>query len=291
MWWYGTRHFDFMTPPDDEEIEQIRLRTRESVPGRARLFSTSRTKEEVREPVVPEPIRKPPAIDPGDPTTPAPLTAYSEHAGKDAADFIELAIWLEDQGYGSRALLAWERVIDLCQPDEEQLATALAGVSRQRPGNPLWNVDPLTATPLVLQVIVPADAATDEFRATVESVAEELGEISAGQLRFESKIGAPPKGDRSRGLSLRITGDPDGNLATGTFQLEAVPETSEGLAYHLFSGVFKLVAAQIAATTDFTPPPPPSERADPREALIQRVTRRIWSEFGASLVIPEESTE
>lgn len=291
MWWHGTRHLDFMTPPADSEIEQVRARTRESVPGRARLFSTSRNKEEVREPVVPEPIRKPPAIDPGDPTMPAPLTAYSEHAGKDAADFIELAIWLEDQGYGSRALLAWERVIDLCQPEEEQLATALAGVARLRPESPLWNIDPLAATPLVLQVVVPADATTDEFRATVASVAEELEDISAGQLSFEPKIEAPPKGDRTRGLSIRITGSSDRQLSTGTFQLEAIPETPEGLAYHLFSGVFKLVAAQVAATSDFTPPPPPSERADPREALLQRITRRIWSEFGASLVPPAKGAE
>src|SRR5690606_34598382 len=126
-----------------------------------------------------------------------------------------------------------ERVIDMCRPDDDQLGAAFAGVKRLRSGAPLWNIDPLAAKPLVLDIVAPADAANDSFRETVAAVADDLEELSSGLLAFEAKIEAPPKGDKSRGLSIRITGSTDENQSTGTFQLEKIPETPEGLAYQL----------------------------------------------------------
>lgn len=281
-WWLGTRHMDFMTSPTETELEAIREKTRMAVPGRARLFSTSREPEE-KSPVIPEPIRKPPAIDPGDPTAPAGLVAYGEHAEEGADAFVELAVWLEEQGYGARALLAWERLLDMCHPTDDQRAAAAAAIRRLRSGAPEWNMDPQAAVPLVLEIVVPEKAVTDELKKQAEAIADELDALSSGLLAFETKLEAFPKGDSSKGIALRILGDSDGASSTGTFQLEQMPETPEGFAFHLFSGVFKLVAAQIAATTDFTPPEASPDGSDPRDALLERVTRLTWAEFGKSL--------
>ncbi len=282
-WWLGTRHMDFMTPPGEAELAAIRAKTRMAVPGRARLFSTSREPAE-KSPVIPEPIRTPPAIDPGDPTAPAGLIAYGEHAKEGAEAFAELAVWLEEQGYGARALLAWERLLDMCHPTGDQRTAAAAAIRRLRSGAPEWNMDPQAATPLVLEITAPEKTITDGLKEQAETIASELEGLSSGLLAFEAKLEAFPKDDSSKGIALRILGDSDGAASTGTFQLEQMPETPEGFAFHVFSGVFKLVAAQIAATTDFTPPEAPPDGSDPRDALLERVTRLTWAEFGKSLV-------
>ena len=55
------------------------------------------------------------------------------------------------------------------------------------------------------------------------------------------------------------------------------------LRRELLRGVYRLVASQLAATTEFNPPDALSDADDPAPALSARITRLCWSEFGKSL--------
>jgi hypothetical protein len=285
IWWRGTRNINFLAEPSEAELEQAREQTRNSVPGRSKLFSVPSVNAS-DEPVIPDPIRERPQIDPGDSNKPPTLTTYAEDVDKGPAAVIQLAAYVEDTGYPARALIAWERVLDLCHPDEAQRNAALEGIQRLRPSAPLWNADPTNAKRLRLEVTVPPKAATPELTATVKSVADELESITAGLVKFDSKIEMTKKGNPFKGLSLKITGPGDKPPVTGTFVLDQVPATQDVIVYQLFSGIFKLVAAQVAETTSFTAPVAPPPGGDPRTALWQRVTRLSWLEFAKTLQPP-----
>lgn len=288
-WWRGTRKIDFMTPPDEQALETVREQTRNSVPSRSKLFSIA-TAPDSEEPVIPEPLRERPEIDPGDPTKPPTLSAYAEDASKGSAALVQLATYIEDNGYPARALLAWERVLDLSKPDQAQRDAAYQGIQRLRPNAPLWNVDPAGAKRLKLEVTVPAKFTTPELNATVKSVADDLESITSGLVKFDSTVVMTKKGNPFKGLALKIMGPGDKPPVTGTFQLELVPETQDIVTYQLFSGIFRLVAAQMAEATAFTAPVPPSNGEDPRSALWQRISRLSWLEFAKSLQPPPPPT-
>jgi hypothetical protein len=145
-WWQGTRHMDFLTPPSETVLARTRARAAVVQHEKSRLFSIGRELKEKA--AIESPIRAAPAIDPGDPASPAPLNAYAEHAAEGPSAYITLAVHLEEQGGNARALLAWERVIDSCRPDDPQRQAAMSGIQRLRPVVAPWNIDPVAAKPL-----------------------------------------------------------------------------------------------------------------------------------------------
>ena len=79
-----------------------------------------------------------------------PCKHYGERSPQGAAHLIELATALEEASEPRRALLAWERVMDLTKPDETQAATAISSIKRLRPTLPDWNPKPETAIAITL---------------------------------------------------------------------------------------------------------------------------------------------
>jgi hypothetical protein len=285
-WAVGTRHMDFMTPPSPKQLAQVRAITAMSFRGKSQLFSVDRDRKEKE--IIESPIRAAPAIDPGDPTSPAPLNGYGEHAKEGAAAFVILAVHLEEQGGNARALLAWERVLDVCKPDETQRAAALAGVQRLRPVVAPWNMDPMAAIPIYLEATVPSNVQVDALEEALTKCANELGRNSSGLIRFEPRLERPEKKGPpppSRILSLQLSGSGPGAASTGQLDF-AMPDDPEALRREIFTGAYKLVVSQLAATTDFTPPTPLSDDESPVRALETKITRLCWSEFGKSLQPP-----
>jgi hypothetical protein len=281
-WWQGTRHMDFLTPPSEAALARVRARVTASQAEKSRLFSIGRDPK--KKAAVESPIRAAPAIDPGDPASPAPLNAYAEHADEGAAAFITLAVHLEEQGGNARALLAWERVLDTCRPDETQRQAALSGIQRLRPVVAPWNIDPLAATALVIEATVPASVPADALEEVLTKCAHELNRHSSGVLRFEPRVERPErKGEQAAVLSLQLTAEEPGGASTGflDFPLPAEPDL---LRREILSGVYKLVTSQLAATSDFSPPAPLANGESPSMALETKVTRLCWSEFGKSLL-------
>lgn len=306
-WWLGTRHMDFLKPPTEFQLARVRSDVASSFPKRERLPVAAAAERE-RQRAFQSPIKPAPAIDPGELHTPASLDAYREHAKKGAAAFIELAVHLEEQGANPRALLAWERVLDVCQPDAAQRAAAVAGIERLRPlAAPLY-VDPREAKILLLEAVIPEGVPTetaDAMEGVMAECATVLAKQSAGLLRFESRLERPvakpapkpPKKPKKPAkpetpvgptappapltTSLQILLEGESSTSTGLIEipLSADPES---LRREILAGSYKLVSSQLAATTDFTPPGPLVEGDDPASALGTRITRLCWEEFGKS---------
>ena len=304
-WWLGTRHMDFLTPPGEFQLARARSDIVTSFAKRNREPAPASDAE--RERAFQSPIKPAPAIDPGDIQAPAPLDAYREHAAKGAAGFIELAIHLEEQSANARALLAWERVLDVCQPDASQRAAAVAGIQRLRPLAAPWYVDPREVKVLLLESVIPAGVApetADAMEGVMAESATALGKHSAGLLRFESRVERPaakPAAKASRKpakpktpatvpppppappamISLQILLDGESSTSTGLIEIP-VSDDLEKVRQDVLAGAYRLVSSQLAATTDFTPPEPLAAGDEPAAALGIRITRLCWEAFGKS---------
>jgi hypothetical protein len=271
-WWQGTRHLDFLKPPDEVVLAHIRAKTTLAYREKSRLFTVKPEPKDMA--TIESPVRAAPAIDPGDPGTPAPLNAYAEHASEGAAAFVTLAVHLEEQKANARALLAWERVLDVCPDNAPQRQAALAGIQRLRPMVAPWNIDPVAAKP------IPADALEE----VVTKCAHELSRHSSGLLRFEPRVERPDrKGTPSAVLSLQLTAEGFGAASTGFLDFPMATEPDQ-LRREILAGCYKLIASQLAAFTEFTPPGALAEGDNPSQALETRITRLCWDEFGKSLL-------
>ncbi len=304
-WWLGTRHMDFLKPPSEFHLARIRSDVATSFAKRSRAPTPTADSEQNR--AFQSPIKPAPAIDPGDIQSPAPLDAYREHAAKGAAGFIELAIHLEELSANARALIAWERVLDVCQPDPPQRTAAVSGIQRLRPLAAPWYVDPREVKVLLLESMIPegiAPGTADAVESVIAESAGVLGKHSAGLLRFESRVERPapkpaPKPSRKAAkpktnvappvpapappatISLQILLDGESSTSTGMIEIP-VSDNPEQLRRDVLAGAYKLVSSQLAATTDFTPPEPLAAGDDPSAALGIRITRLCWEAFGKS---------
>lgn len=303
-WWLGTRDMDFLKPPTEFQLARLRSDVASSFPKRSGSTAAARSPEQERS--IQSPIKPAPMIVPGDPHAPAGLDAFREHAAKGAKAFIELAVHLEEQGGNALALLAWERVLDVCQPDASQRAAAIAGIQRLRPLAAPWHVDPLEEKVLVLETAVPEGLAAEALESVLAECAATLNQHAAGLLRFESRVerpapkpaAKPPRAPKKPAkpakpaageaepppppppmLSVRILLEEATDSPAGRVEVPA-SDDPEPLRREILAASYKLVASQLAATTDFTPPETLGPETDPSAALGTRITRLSWSEFG-----------
>lgn len=289
-WWYWTKDIDFMNSPTRGQLEMIRYKTTASLPKQESLFATRTERPDLAE--VQSPIKAPPAIHPGAPQSPAEIDEFRNFAAKGAAAFVELASHLEEQSGNARALLAWERVLDSCQPTEAQQQAAISGVKRLQPLVAPWNIDPTATTPLILEALVPKGASADGLEEVLRECATLLTNKSSGLLKFTSRIEETAAQESADSLiSIQIIAEHEGSTSTGLVNLPPaspeVPLSRDGV----LAAAYKLIAAQLAAATDFTPPSPISQDAGAVEAISTSVTRLSWLEFGKSLHPPAQKTE
>ncbi len=302
-WWLGTRHMDFLKPPSEFQLARLRSDVASSFPKRSANPAAARDAESER--AIQSPIKPPPLIDPGDPHAPAGLDAYREHAGKGAKALIELAVHLEEQSGNARALLAWERVLDVCRPDPSERAAAIAGIQRLRPLAAPWHVDPLEEKVLEIEVTVPEGQKAEALEDLLGSCAGILNRHSAGLLRFEGRVERPAakaapkkkarppkKPDPSEesespppppALAVRLVLKGETTSPAGRVEVP-LTEDPRQLRREILAACYTLVASQLAASTDFTPPEPLAPGDNPASALGTRITRLCWSEFGKTFV-------
>jgi hypothetical protein len=304
-WWLGTRHMDFLKPPTEFQLTRLRSDVVSSFAKRSGSTAEPRSPELER--AIQSPIKPAPMIDPGDPHAPAGLDAFREHAGKGVKGFIELAVHLEEQSGNARALLAWERVLDVCQPDPSQRAAAIAGIQRLRPLAAPWHVDPLEEKVLVVETTVPEGLAAEALDDVAGDCAKVLNKHAAGLLRFESRVERPakkpaPKPPRKPKKPAKPAAEEpapppppppmfsvqillEGEKASPAGRVEfPVSDDPQQFRREILAACYKLVSSQLAATTDFTPPEPLGPESDPSAALGTRITRLCWSEFGKTFV-------
>lgn len=288
-WSLGVRHKDFLTPPSAAQLAIIR----------ANALSSLARQNALPSPEEPPTVATPPAepvitvlpkkeIDLGDLNAPIRLALYSERATEGASQLIELAKALEEKGQFNRALLAWERVIDLTRPDGEQLAAAFSAIRRIHPTLPNWNTDPTNAITITLHAGTGKSMAK-KLKPVLDEVAQELSKASSGILNFAIKIAAGRNDLTAKGptpVALWLAGPSKG--ANSTEVLSFTVKSEDELRQDILGTIFQLMRGHLNQNTSYITPAALASDESPLEALSFRFTRLCWHEFGTSLVLPEQ---
>jgi hypothetical protein len=285
VWWINTDRMDFMTPPTGAQIAEIKRKAE----------SSNAQPERMNEPVKPPTLRPglpeaaapdiappPPAIELGDLDTPPTLEAYSDRVLDGYTKLAELAGVLEKEGEFQRALLAWERSLDMAKPDTAQAAAAIASISRLRPSLPDWNTDPAAAIHIVLHAGT-GPALAPGLKPVLEEVARELTIASGGTLRVTADLAVgkrnAPKGPIP--AALWLSGPSKESASTDVLSFTVEP--TDDLAKEVYQTVFQLVASHLKRAGHLTPPVEPTGEETHQQAMQSHITRLSWREFGKSL--------
>lgn len=288
-WWYNTRHIDFMTPPSQARLELVRTQAEHSFPH----VKEADEPEKPAPPPPPEPPPPPPEppkpeINLGDLTTPPTLLDYGLRAPEGAPHLIELATKLEEKGEFQRALLAWERVLDLSKPDEAQVSTALSAIRRLRPTLPDWNTKPETAITITLHAGT-GRKFSKPIAPVLKEVAKDLERASSGILKVKTSVTAGKTSAKGATPVAVWLAGPDKKSAS-TEVLSFTVEKPEALREEVLKTVYQLIRGHMARTTAYTPPSSPAAGETVQDALTIRVTRLCWSELATALNLPAKKT-
>lgn len=284
-WWVGTRGYDFLTPPSAETLAFARLQASKigsvSSPNDLPVPSTPQDGQLPKPPVPESP--KEPEIKLGSLETAPGLEAYAVDSQQGAEHLVKLATALEAKGSFQRALLAWERVIDLGKADAETQLTAVSAVKRLRPTLPSWNIDPEGAIPLVLHAGTgPATAPT--LKPLLEEAARLLGDASDGVVSVIPDIAIGKKAVDATGpapIAIWLSGSEKD--APSSEVLSFTVSDPAALRDQLFRTLYKLVSSQLSGKTAYTPPLTLQSTDDPIDGLTHRVTRLCWREMAVAL--------
>lgn len=277
-WWWNTRNIDFLTPPSDATLEEIRIRVESSFP---RADEIEEPKEVVRQPPPPPPEPEPEPLDLGDLSVPPALQEYGVRAPEGSGKMIELAQALEEKGVFPRALLAWERVLDMTQPDDAQRATAIASIQRLRPTLPDWNSQPEAAITITLQAGTGRQTAKD-LKPILAEVAKELELATSGIVTVKPVVTEGKTSARGASpVAIWLAGAEKKSNATEVLSFTAT--SKDAIRPELYKNIFILIRSHLERSTAYTPPAPLAEGEDAKVALGSRVTRLCWSDFATAL--------
>jgi hypothetical protein len=233
------------------------------------------------------PVVKPkPVVDLGDLKAPPSLHDYTKIAPQGAEYLVELATQLEAKGEPKRALLAWERVIDLTKPDDSQSAAAISAIRRLRSTLPIWNAKHSLAIPIVLHASAGKKIAKT-LTATLEGVARDLEQASSGVVKVTAKVAAGKTNSANQGavpVAIWLSGPDKTNVSTGV--LSFTVNSPDSLRQDLLKTMFRTTCSYLSRSTTFTPPADLADGENPQDALNFRVTRLCWREFATSLNLP-----
>lgn len=283
IWWMGTRDMDFLTPPSEARLSEIRAEALASLP-------VSRIENDAISIKVPPPdtdTTRPDTTaqleptDLGDITSPPVLDAYSDRAPDGAAKLLVLAAELEKAGAFQRALLANERILDLSQADPEQIQSAVSSIRRLKPTLPDWNHDPKIASQAVIHIGT-GEKFVKLLPELLRDITRDLNTASSGIVKFshELHIGRNMEiTDSPTPVALWITGA--GKNAPSTDVLSFTTDDPETLRHDILKTAFNLVRGSLMKSASYDPAP--EAQNDPLAALESHITRLLWNEFGKTL--------
>jgi|688.fasta_scaffold121433_3 hypothetical protein len=283
LWWMGTRDMDFLTPPSEATLSQIRAEALASLPA-------SRLEDDAISIKVPLPddadtlpdltaLLDP--VDLGDIKSAPVLDTYSDRAPEGSAKLLALAAALEQAAAFQRALLAYERVLDLAESDPEQIQSAISAIHRLKPKLPDWNTDPVVAAQVVIHIGT-GGRFSEILPAIMVNMTRDLNTASSGIVRFSHQIHVGrtiQNTDTPTPVALWITGSSDN--APSTDVLSFTTDDTEALSNDLLKTTFNLVRGHLSKTTSYNPAPEALD--DPLRALESHITRLLWNEFSKTL--------
>lgn len=283
VWWLGTRNMDFLTPPSEARLQQVRAEALASLPV-TRIEDDAmaiRVPLPKNDPTSPNQISILEPVDLGDITTPSVIDTYSDRAPEGSARLLALGAALEQTGASQRALLAYERVLDLAQSNPEQIQSATASIRRLAPTLPLWNEDTDKAFPVTIHIGTGQKFAK-VLPEILEAITSDLNQASSGLIRFSHKLNIGRSIHATDGptpVALWITGGADS--APSTDALSFTAEDPEALPNDLLKTIFNLIRGHLSNTASYNPAPEALD--DPKAALNSHITRLLWQEFGTAL--------
>lgn len=283
IWWVGTRGMDFLTPPSEARLEQVRAEALASLP-------VSRLEDDaisIKVPLPPDQGTLPDTAAPvepadlGDIKSPPVLDTYSERAPEGSAKLLALAAALEQAGAFQRALLAYERILDLSESDPEQIQSAVSAIRRLKPTLPDWNADPQASAQAVIHIGT-GEKFAEILPEIIAKITRDLNTASSGIVRFthEIHIGRTIQiSDAPTPVAIWITGA--GENAVSTDVLSFTTDDPETLRNDILKTAFNLVRGHLSKATSYNPAPEALD--DPLAALDSHITRLLWNEFGKTL--------
>lgn len=285
-WWQGTRKLDFLTPPPPSRLEEVKTKVLESFPA---------PKEPPVAPAPPPPLQgqqEPPVetrpeIDLGQLGHPPSLNEYMDRSEQGAAHFVELAGQLEEKGEIQRALLAWERTLDVGKPTAEQANAAVSALQRLRPKVPDWNTDSGKTITITLQAGT-ARGTARILAPLLEETAAELTKASSGILKVTTKLtpGKDAKGGKDNISPIAIWLGGNGKDTRSTEVLSFTATSKETLPLELKRSVFQVLRGFLTRGGTQQPPPPLPENGSPVDAFNSHITRQQWFGLGTVLNLP-----
>lgn len=284
-WWQGTRQLNFMTPPPEEKLEQVKKKVLESFPAPKEPAAAPAPPPPLQESQEP-PVQVKPEIDLGQLGHPPALNEYMDRSELGAAHFVELAGQLEEKGEFQRALLAWERTLDVGKPDAAQAASAVSAIKRLRPTLPDWNTDAGKTQTVLLQ------AGTGRSTAKVlgpilEATAAELTKASSGLLKVSTKLTPGKELKNTKELTpiaIWLSGPEKDNRATEVMSFKTA--TKETLPDDLRRTVFQVLRGYLTRGGTQPPPPALADGEAPADGFNSHITRQQWLMMGTILNLP-----
>ena len=285
IWWLGTRNLDFLAQPSEAKLQQIRSDTLASLP----VSTMQDDAISIRLPLPqadaerPEPVADTVPVDIGDTSTAPVLDTYSDRAPEGSGKLLALAEALEQQGAFQRALLAYERVLDLSESNPEQIQTTINSIQRLKPTLPLWNSDPSTALTITLHIGT-GEKFSKILPQIMEKISTDIGNASSGLVEpvYKLNIGRSIQdADAPTPVALWITGAEKGSPSTDV--LSFTTDDPDRLRSDLLKTIFNLIRSHLSKSASHNPAPEIID--EPLPALENHLTRLLWVEF-ASLLNP-----
>lgn len=289
IWWRGTKDHDFLASPSAEKLSLSRQKAAKiggtALPPNDFPHPTNSQGSAPQKPIEPEPPKEP-EINLGSLETAPGLEAYAVESQQGADHLIRVATALEAKGSFQRALLAWERVVDLGKADAATQFRAIEAIKRLRPTLPDWNIDPEGAVPLILHAGT-GPATAPALKPLLEEAAGLIGEASDGVLLVTADIAVGKKAVDASGpspVAVWFSGPAKDSPSSEVFSFTL--SEPAGLRDQILRTIYKLVSAQLGKKTAYSSPLILQSTEDPVDALSHRVTRLCWREMAAALNLP-----
>ena len=250
--------------------------------------------------LLPDPVSRPAISEGGNPASreaePDPLrlgnmdnapglAEYSELASLGAAHLIAAAEELEDRGRFQRAHLAWERILDSCDPTPEERIKASDAIQRIRPTLPRWNIDPSGEYLLLLQLGTTRTqdkAITPVTTAVADFLHKESSDLVSIVPRITTSYVERAQKKSPIALYFSGTGDEEDNQSDLS-SVNPPPDEEEPLQREMLSSVYTLIQKRVEGLDTLTPPGPAAHPDDPETDFERQLTRLHWQYFARSL--------
>ena len=288
VWMVGTHDKDFMTPPTEAKLENVKeewlASQPETIPSNfaTPLDENDSNKEDIPTQVIETEVEPPKALLPtGDLKVAPSLSEYGTLGSEGSDAIIRLAEHLETEQSPSRALLAWERVLDITQPTAEQRDLAVKAIQRLSKELPPWNTDPSADIQLVLNAGSRSNEVT-MIKNAVENTAKAINQSSGYILNVDTEVNIAKPGETVTPLTpiaLWFTLPAKSETDTAPISITVDLTKPELIDTQVKLGIYKILQANLASKTSFTPLPAMADG----DLALQQITRLMWRELAKNI--------